>query len=147
ITYFVGAFTEAEKAQEFLGDIKEEVKDNDLDLISAMIVANYNDGTESYIKKQPLFEQSYTSSKVSLTVKFYALVEKNYNKKSNSLYILIKDLNLNVDDLKQDDYGDDIIKANIEFNQVVTIGQTSKSDFNESFATLYDNKTKAFIIP
>src|SRR5690606_6292080 len=43
----------------------------------------------------------------------------------------------------EDDYR--IIQADIEFNQVVTIGQTSRQVFNETFITVFDDSTKLIL--
>ena len=146
ITYLVGTLSEADKVQDFIASQKEIIEDDNLKLISTVIVANQNDGTEALIEIEPLFTESYLSTNFDVTVYIYSFVKLKGNNAVNSVAIMIRDLRLDTDDLQEDTYHDTLLKADIRFNQMVTVGETSKQEFSEVFATLYDDQTKLIII-
>jgi len=146
ITYLVGTLSEADKVQDFIASQKEIIEDDNLKLISTVIIANQNDGTEALIEIEPLFTESYLSTNFDVTVYIYSFVKLKGNNAVNSVAIMIRDLRLDTDDLQEDTYHDTLLKADIRFNQMVTVGETSKQEFSEVFATLYDDQTKLIII-
>ncbi|VEU83048.1 hypothetical protein [Acholeplasma hippikon] len=147
-TYIAGLYTEAQKAVEFLDKVESEVIENDLDLLTATMIANSGDKTEVRLYDEPLFESSFTSSLNQANVKIYAAHQKRNSFETYSLVILITDLKI-VDDhlfLDENNYDYSEIHATIQFNQTVTVGSVSKKSFNETFVTMYDDSLKVIVI-
>ncbi len=145
ITFLVATYSAAEKVVSFLGDQKEELQNDNLKLLSAAVVANRNDGTEAYIKIEPLYQEHFQSNTAEIEVYIYALVEFQGNSGNNSVAILLKNLDVGIVDVTLDEDEYTIIQAEIEFNQVVTIGQTSRQVFKETFITVFDDSTKLIL--
>lgn len=148
VTYFVSLYTEAQKSVTFLEDKKEEVINNNMDLLSATVIANKGDGTHAYIQSIPLYQESFKNDKETVEVYIYALYEVSSVNKNYSVAILLRNLNIIDDNLYKDpdNYDYTSIKADIKFNQTVSINNSSYNSFSESFTTMYDDTMKLILI-
>ncbi|OED29386.1 hypothetical protein [Acholeplasma laidlawii] len=144
-TFMVSLYTEAQKRVEFLQSLQSEVEDNNVKLLAATLVANRGDGTNAIIFKEPLYEQHFIDGEDEVGLYIYKVAE-NLRSYEHSLAILIRDLNITDTSLLKDEDDYSTIRATIKFNQEITIGQTNKQTFEETFITLYDDTSKLLLI-
>lgn len=144
-TFMVSLYTEAQKRVDFLKDLQSEVEEDNVKLLAATLVANRGDGTNAIIFKEPLYEQHFIDGEDELKVYIYKVAE-NLRSYEHSLAILIRDLNITDPTLLKDEDAYSTIRATIKFNQAITIGQTNKQTFEETFITLYDDTSKLLLI-
>lgn len=144
-TFMVSLYTEAQKRVDFLKNLQSEVEDDNVKLLAATLVANRGDGTNAIIFKEPLYEQHFIDGEDEVGLYIYKVAE-NLRSYEHSLAILIRDLNITDTSLLKDEDDYSTIRATIKFNQEITIGQTNKQTFEETFITLYDDTSKLLLI-
>jgi len=145
-TIFTTTYSEAEKVVSFLYDQKTELVADQRKLLVATSIANTHDGTDAYVKKDPLYGAHYETTGSSLDLSFYALAQVKGSSSTDCLAILVS--NFTVTDeasaLNSDDYH--ILDATIEFTSTVTFQSRSSDAFTESFVTLFDDTSKLILI-
>ncbi len=148
VTYLVVMYAEANKVVDFLRDLQTEIEDDPQKLISATLVANNHNGTEVYVKKEPLFIETFesTTNNRSVTVSIYGVVEFRDDDAHNAIIIMLTDLDLQDDDayLDNDDYN--VLNANIKFDQSITINDYTSTTFYETFANSYSDSKKMILL-
>lgn len=144
-TFMVSLYTEAQKRVDFLKDLQSEVEEDNVKLLAATLIANRGDGTNAIIFKEPLYEQHFIDGEDEVGLYIYKVAE-NLRSYEHSLAILIRDLNITDTSLLKDEDDYSTIRATIKFNQEITIGQTNKQTFEETFITLYDDTSKLLLI-
>lgn len=147
-TYFSTLYTEAQKSVTYLEDQKESIIENNLDLLSATVIANSGDGTIVKINETPLYQETFHSDLNHANVSIYSLYTETRVQETYTVAILIRDLKITDDNifLDENNYDYSTIKANIKFNQDITVGTTTYQNFNETFVTMYDDTYKLILI-
>ncbi len=148
ITYFVVFYSEAAKVLNFLSEQQDNVENDTLSFLAATVIANNDDGTDVYIEKTPLFEETYDSQSSSqhIKVSIYALVEFKNNQAHSSIVFLLRNIELNNDNIVSDKNNFQDLQANIVFDKTIKVNDYEASAFKETFVNAFDNKTKLLLI-
>jgi|GEM_PF-1242290 len=145
-TVFTVTYTEAEKVVDFLGDSQEALLADDARLLAATAIANRHDGSDAFVKKEPLLTVEYTSAGISFRLEGYALSIFKNDAFSDTLAILIENLTIDDELAALDADGRHTLGAEVTFNRAITVGTETATRFSAAFATLFDDSAKLFLI-
>lgn len=146
ITFVVATFSEAAKVVNFLQDNEVVLKENKQALIAATVIANEHNGTDVYVLKDPLYQQTFEQPSTSLTVSIYPLVKFKEGLSMNAIAILVTDLDIKDTLAKTDDNDEHIIYTELVFDRDLDVSNTDKRLFTEYMTPLFDNSGRMIII-
>jgi hypothetical protein len=146
ITFVVATFSEAAKVVNFLQDNEVVLKENKQALIAATVIANEHNGTDVYVLKDPLYQQTFEQTSTSLTVSIYPLVKFKEGLSTNAIAILVTDLDIKDTLAKTDDNDEHIIYTELVFDRDLDVSNADKRLFTEYMTPLFDNSGRMIII-
>ncbi len=146
ITYLFMSLAQASIVVDFLRDQQSEVEGDPYKLIAVTAIANQHDGSDVYVQKNPIYTESFETNNHSADISIYPFVLFRENETNNFIAIIITDLEIDDPTAYLDDDEYHQIKADITFEDEITIGDYTASSFEETFATGYDDTTKLIFI-
>ncbi len=141
----------AQRPKTYLNNNAEYFQEDDFHYLSMVSIAYNNDNTTPYIKKEPLFQNSYSTNdddliEASLNLSFYALIEKKKSNFNNILAVIINEVTINDQFLEKDDYGLPIIDATFYFDKEIVLNAHPYSQTKETFIPFDDSTKKVLLI-
>ena len=146
LTFVVASFSEASKVVNFLSDNKEELLADDNKMVVATSVANLHDGSDAYVLKNPLYEQTFELNNDKLKLSIYPFVTFQKNKISNNLAFLITDLKLSDTLAAKDDNEYHKMYLEFVFDRDLDVENQNKQVFMELMTPLFDDTGRMIII-
>lgn len=150
-TYFVANFAEASKVIDFLREEKEEYLLSDSHLVQSTVISNYHDGTNAYVKIEPLYSEKFVSYQnnnitYSANIRIYSYVSFKNNTAFNSVAFIIDDIIVSDVLAVLDEKNRPIIDVKINFTEPIVFNDFEYEYSKETFAFVLDTNTAIFII-
>jgi len=148
VFYFVSFFAESSKVIDFIRDQEDTFLTNDLHLIQTTAIANYHDGTDAYVYKNPLFSEHFISadSKFEINFRTYTFVTFKNTEAFHSIAFIANDIKIGDALTELDNKERPIIDVKITFTEPLVFNEQSYITSTETLAFVLDTNTAMFII-
>lgn len=123
-TFFVVSLFLAQRGPEYLKSHSDLLNESVYNKISMLSIVNNNDNTISYVKKEPLFFESYQNEEnnvliSSIDVSFYGLIEHKKKNYFDAFALVIDNIYLKDNYFELDEYKKPLINLEITFNESI----------------------------
>lgn len=145
-SFVVITFAQMEKVTNFLKDQKEELVLEDERLIQSYVIANYADGSEAYVLKEPLYNKTFESDdkNYKLNLVIYNYVTLVDDKRENSLAFIVKDVVINTKLAFKDDLKRPILDIKLLLSEAINFEGQSFGSTLDTFIWFLDSETAIF---
>ena len=148
VTYIVITFAQIAKVKNFVKDQSDDLILSHERLIQSFVIANYADGTDAFVLKEPLFQENFTSNDESFKLNFnvYNYVTLIDNAKVDSLAFVITDLTIGDENAYLDGQGRPIIDAKLYLSDPIVYNGRQYYETQETFVWFLDLNIGLFLV-